>query len=378
MYSPLVNLFLAQSRESAFITLNAEGRIVDWLPGATSIFGYEPREVIGSTLDFLFMPDDRARKEPEHELEVARVHGHADDTRWHLRKDQTPIWADGMLTAVRDKQQELIGYIKLLRDRTQLRSQLDTLENRNKCLLERDQKVSVFIGTLAHELRNMLAPMNNAAQLLQMALEDNPSTNVPLNMIGRQLKSVEHLVQELLDITRFGVAKAGLDYEQCELGRVVDGAIEACQCFLEQHRQRVSVAISSPITIEADVVRLRQVLVNLLSNASKFSGEGSPILIKCSIEGHEAVVRVRDRGRGIPLDLLPVIFESFTQAEKEGRNGAGLGLGLAIVKSIVEKHHGSVQARSGGINRGAEFIVRLPLKQGLERTFPTVSSSHVV
>jgi two-component system CheB/CheR fusion protein len=149
------------------------------------------------------------------------------------------------------------------------------------------------------------------------------------------------------------------------LRQIIQEAIETLSTQLQDKTQKVDVLMPLAITLEADALRLQQVLVNIVGNASKFSPKGATIWVKATVEGAEAVVRVEDQGQGIPSELLPSIFDLFTQASVPRRDeaAAGLGLGLTLVKSFVDLHHGTVQARSEGAGKGAEFVFRLPLKQ---------------
>jgi signal transduction histidine kinase len=168
------------------------------------------------------------------------------------------------------------------------------------------------------------------------------------------------------ELARIRSGKIVLNVETLALRQDIDCAIETSSTQLEDKQQTIEVLMPGSITLEADALRLRQVLINLISNASKFSPPQSKIWIKSTVEGDEAVVRVEDRGRGIPSELLPHIFELFTQAAAPPRDQAahsGLGLGLTLVKNFVELHHGTVQARSEGVDKGAETSIRLPLKQ---------------
>jgi PAS domain S-box-containing protein len=362
----LFTLFREQETEHALVMLDEEHRVVAWCGAAPKIFGYSASEMCGETLDRLFTPEDRERGEVTNEYATAVAYGRADDDRWLVRKDEMRIWVSGVLTVLRTPDGRIAGFGKIFRDRTEIRTQLDTLRNRLEAMLQADHRKSILIGTLAHELRNPLQPLANAAQIIRLSSLDKAEIAYPLSIIERQVRFIEGLVADMLDVTRVGSGKVVLNLASVQVRQVIDAAIETCSMQLQDKSQPVEVLMPGAIALEADALRLQQVLVNLVGNASKFSPPESKIWIKATVEGDEAVVRVEDKGRGIPSELLPHIFELFTQASGPARDEEahqGLGLGLALVKSLVELHHGTVQARSEGVGRGAEIAFRLPLKQ---------------
>jgi PAS domain S-box-containing protein len=359
----LLQVALAQEQEHAVILLDDGARVVSWLAGATKTFGYEAQEMLGQSMDRIFTPEDRMRGDPEWELRTARSYGSAEDDRWQIRKDGIRIWVSGITSALRDADGTLLGYVKVARDRTDLRSHIETLQRRLEQASHTEGEKRMVLGTLAHELRNPLGPLMSAVELIRMVSTDRPQIQSASQIIERQVRFIEKLVEDLLETTRASVGKMTLRYETIELRSIVDRAIETCSAALKERAQGVVVLIPDSLSIEVDAVRLQQVLVNLISNSSKFSPEGNRIWIKATVDADELVFRVEDQGKGIPSKLLPKIFELFTQADPGGESRSnGLGLGLALVKAIVEMHGGTVQARSEGTGRGAEIIVRLPLR----------------
>jgi signal transduction histidine kinase len=221
----------------------------------------------------------------------------------------------------------------------------------------------VLLDTLAHELRTPLGVLSNAAHLVEIAGASEQRLHDATALIRRQVKYLQTLVEDLLELGRVKAAKVELQLERIDLRAVLDAALESTSAALGERRQHAEVLLP-PITLDADATRLRQVFVNLISNASKFSPEGARLWIKGTTEDGEAVLRFIDEGRGIPTELLPRIFDLFIQgsiAESGGERSGGLGLGLSLVKEYVELHGGRVQVRSEGPGRGSEFIVRLPL-----------------
>jgi PAS domain S-box-containing protein len=359
----LLRLFIRQSKDHALILLDASGTVVAWYPGAERVFGYTAAEMVGQSITRLFVPEDLARGLSAHELEVARRDGSAEDDRWMLRKNGSRFWANGVVLALRDESGEVVGFGKTLRDRTDLRAQVETLENRVNALLKADERKTLFLGTLAHELRNPLAPLANAVRLLRLTRADDPDLNYPVKLIERQVEFLRRMVDDLLDVTRIGAGKVELKKRKLLLRELLGRVFESCRAACEERRHRLELILpSGEIPVEADPDRMHQVFVNLVNNAIKYTPEGGRIWVKATIEGAEAVVGVEDTGVGISAEMLPRIFDLFTQEEDSRyRADGGLGIGLSLVKSLVTLHGGSVQVRSEGKGKGSEFSVRLPL-----------------
>ncbi|WP_439627732.1 sensor histidine kinase [Gemmata sp.] len=351
----LLRLLLDQNRDHAIILLDPAGTVVGWLPGAEAVFGYAAAEMVGRPLSTIFTPEDRERGAHEHELGVARADGRAEDDRWQVRRDGTRIWAGGVLVPLRDPAGAVVGFGKVLRDRTDVKAQVDALANAA-------ERHKLCLGTLAHELRNPLAPLANAVELIRQT----PGTdNVagPLGRIERQVGVIRRLVDGMMEATRAGAGKLKLHLRAVHLEDVLTGAADCCRPQAEQRRQDFKVLLlPGPTVVEADPDRLHQVAVNLLANAIKYTPEGGGVWLKATVEGGDAVFRVEDNGCGIAPGMLPRIFDLFTQeAESADQSQGGLGLGLSVVKELVSLHGGTVQVRSEGRGKGSEFTVRLPL-----------------
>jgi PAS domain S-box-containing protein len=361
----LLRLLLEQMEDHAILLLDADARVVGWLGGAERIFGYSAAEMVGQSAYHLFTPEDRALGLADHELEVARKDGRAEDDRWHVRNDGTRIWVNGVLVALRGADGRLVGFGKVLRDRTDVKAQIEALENRCEALARADERKNLFLGTLAHELRNPLAPLVNALEIIHLTAPAHPDLAYPVKLIDRQVEFIRRLVDDLLDITRIGAGKVQLKVERVSLNDVLARAAEACRPKAEARRQDLRVLVPAlPILVDADSDRLRQVVANLLDNAVKYTPEGGGVWLKATVEGDEAVVRVEDNGVGITPEMLPRVFDLFTQeASSLGQAQGGLGLGLSLVKNLVALHGGTVQVRSEGKGKGSEFTVRLPLKR---------------
>jgi two-component system CheB/CheR fusion protein len=361
--SELLELVLRQADEHALIMLDADGRVVGWFMGAAKVFGRDAGEMLGKALDVLFTEEDRTAGAHTDELVNARQSGLAEDDRWMLRSDGVRFWATGLVYALRDASGQVAGFAKVLRDRTDVRGQIEALRNRAESLGAEDRRKIVLLGTLAHELRNPLGAVLNAVQLIDLAYPGDPKLSYALQILRRQTAYVSKLIEDLLEVVRIRAGKATLNPEPLELRSVIEDAVETVAPDLAARRQRIELLFpQTPIRLNADRVRLRQVFVNLLANASKFSSAEAQISVKSTVEGDEAVARVQDEGRGIPASLLPHVFDLLSQAPATPTApNSGLGLGLSIVKEYVELHGGSVQVRSDGIERGSEFAVRLPI-----------------
>jgi PAS domain S-box-containing protein len=233
-------------------------------------------------------------------------------------------------------------------------------------LREADVRKNEFLATLAHELRSPLAPIRNAVQILRLTGGDGESVALASEMLERQVGQLVHLVDDLLDVNRISRGKIGLRKERVELAAIVRDAAETAGPLFASMHQELSVTLpEEPIHLDADPIRLAQVVGNLLSNAAKFSEPGGATELSVDVENAEhpqVILRVRDHGIGIAAHQLPRIFELFTQLDTSlERTRGGLGIGLALVKSLVEMHGGAVEVHSAGLGQGSEFAVRLPL-----------------
>ncbi len=226
-------------------------------------------------------------------------------------------------------------------------------------LAEADRRKDEFLAMLAHELRNPLAPLSNALQILRMT----GSSERVQEMMERQVRHMVHLVDDLLEVSRITRGKIDLRKERIDLAAVVQNAIETSSPLIEASCHELTVNLSpEPLVLDADPVRLAQVVANLLNNAAKYTDPGGRIWLTAERDGIEAVLRVRDSGIGIPAEMLPRIFEMFAQADRSlGRAQGGLGIGLTLARSLVQMHGGTIHADSDGPGQGSELVVRLPL-----------------
>ncbi len=256
------------------------------------------------------------------------------------------------------------GIAVYFRDITDRKLAMDALQ-------EADRRKDEFLATLAHELRNPLAPLRNGLQVMALAKDDAEVVERARAMMERQLQQMVRLIDDLLDLSRISRGKVELRRERVELRTVIANAVETSRPLIEQSGHRLTVDVpAGPLAIDADVVRLSQVVANLLNNAAKYTERGGRIGLRvrrAPAGAGEVSLHVTDNGVGIPAAMLPQVFQMFTQVDRSLEKArGGLGIGLSLVKRLVEMHGGTVEARSGGRGQGSEFIVRLPLAEAME------------
>ena len=305
-------------------------------------------------------PDDRARVEAalaaavapegdgryEAEYRFSRADG---SERWVVARGQTRFTGEGtQRVALR-----LSGTVHDVTDR----------HANEQALREANQRKDEFLATLAHELRNPLAPLRNSLHLLRMGVGAEHREQLQ-GVMERQLAQLSRLVDDLLEVSRITRGKITLHLEPVVLDEVVQRAVETSQPLFDAARHELAIELPEPpLLLQGDPVRLAQVLANLLNNAAKYTEPGGGISLRAHREGDQAVVVVRDNGLGIASEQLPHVFDLFAQADHSlTRAQGGLGIGLTLVRTLVELHGGSVHARSGGVGMGSEFEVRLPLR----------------
>jgi two-component system CheB/CheR fusion protein len=365
--SLLLSLWLEQTLDQIVLLLDNDGLVTAALGSVERTFGYAPAELLGQPASLLFVPEDRALQLDVHELATAARLGRMEDDRWMLRKDGARIWVTGSVTPLVGAGGERLGFAKALRERTELRAEMETLRNRAAAGQAIEERNVVLLGALAHELRNPLAPLVTATELLRRLCDDERA-RLPLQIIDRQIAVLRRVVEDLMDTTRIETGKLELRPEPIELQGALRRVVEPRQDAARAGQIELVLSLPAPpITIEADATRFEQIFANLLNNALKYTPPGGRVSVSATVVGPEAVILVEDSGIGIAPDVLPRIFEMFAQ-DPGARSlaGGGLGIGLALVKRLVEAHGGSVQVQSGGRDRGSEFSVRLPLRQRRE------------
>jgi signal transduction histidine kinase len=242
---------------------------------------------------------------------------------------------------------------------------IDGLKRLEEALKDADQRKDQFLAMLAHELRNPLAPISNAAQIMRVEGPNGRNFLWSIDVIEDQIKHMTRMVDDLLDVSRITRGKVVLRREFVELAEVVKVAVEASRPLIQSYNHELTVRLpKEPVILDVDPPRMAQVLNNLLNNAAKYTDEGGKITLTADRLGSEVVIRVDDNGIGIAPELLPAVFDLFTQGDQTlSRSRGGLGIGLTLVQSLVEMHGGRVTARSQGPGQGSEFEVRLPVPQ---------------
>jgi PAS domain S-box-containing protein len=479
-----LRLMVESVRDFAIFTVDRDGRVVSWNPGAEQLFGYAEAEILGRDFDILYTPEDRAGGVPAQETATAAATGRSSDERWHQRNDGRRFFASGVISPIFDDENRLRGFTKIARDITdrkvaeekvreaavRLKAIVDTavdgiitfddsgivesvnpaaerifgynhaeMVGRNLAMLmpdpeqseltsylesyqrtgeqnilgairevrgqtgdgsifpmelavsetrlgtrriftgivrdigerkhmehalkDADSRKDQFLAMLAHELRNPLAPISNAVQIMQVEGAAGKSFRWSLKVIEDQVKHMTRMIDDLLDVSRITRGKVDLQKERISLATVIELAVEASQPIIESYDHRLSITLPErPVDLEVDPSRMAQVLSNLLNNAAKYTDFGGQIDLSAELRGREITIRVRDNGMGISPELLPRVFDLFTQADQTlSRSRGGLGIGLTLVRSLVESHGGRVSAQSPGLGQGSEFVVWLPV-----------------
>ncbi len=364
---------LIELSQDAVIIRDAANAVVFWNTGATSMYGWTGEEAKGQPLDALLQTDPPAWAQLNATLDRT---GQWEGELHQRRRDGSPVLVHCREVLVRDEHGRRAAVLAIKRDVTELRQTLEALR-------EADRRKDQFMATLAHELRNPLAPIRNAVEIMRLAPGDRAAGDKARNVIDRQVHQLVRIVDDLLDVTRIVEGKVELRKERMTLGSIIDAAVETCRPAIEaQHHELVVQLPNESLQLDADRTRLSQALINLLTNAAKYTPPHGRIVLAVERAGGatggrdtQVVLRVQDDGIGIPSEELGRVFDIFVQGAHTASQGyGGLGVGLTLVRSVVEMHGGSVEARSDGPNRGSEFVLRLPLASGLPPALTLVSA----
>lgn len=358
---------IEQVVDYAIFTLDLEGRATSWNEGVRRVLGYDESEFIG--VDFaplVFLFEDIEAGVPQRELRDAARTGAANNDRWMRRKDGTKFFAVGVTMSYHDADGKMIGYAKIMRDQTTRKQLEERLRDTANDLAAAMENQTRFLAILSHELRNPMAALRNAAEVLRLTSGDKPAPVV--DIVGRQVQHMGRLIDDLLDASRIRSGRINLQREAMDLGVAIDQALELSRPYCVQHELDLRVEKpGEPLTIDGDFARIVQVIGNLVHNACKFTPRGGSIVVRARRDESAAEVRVIDNGIGIAGDHLDHIFDIFRQVDAmDAARHGGLGIGLSVVKSLVEMHGGTIEARSQGETLGSEFIVRLPLVEALQ------------
>lgn len=364
---------LFEQAKDGILILNAEsGRIIDANPFMTNLLGYEHQEFLDKELWEIGLFRD---------IEESRAAYRELKETGYVRYEDLPLeTATGKKVEVEfvsnvyqeDHHQVIQCNIRDITERSYLQRQT---EEQAATLADLDQRKNEFLAMLSHELRNPLAPIVNAALLLRLQINrdrlngiENPVLTQSANIIERQAGQLALLVDELLEVSRITTGRIQLHPKPMAFGTIVEHALSTVSSLIDERKHEVTLSIpTEAIWLNGDGARLEQVLVNLLTNAAKYSDDRGHIWVTLQKEEREAVLRVKDSGVGIAPEILPRIFDLFTQAKQSmDRSQGGLGIGLALVQRLVELHRGTVEATST-VGQGSEFVIRLPVIRPPER-----------
>jgi two-component system CheB/CheR fusion protein len=368
---------IVESSEDAIIAKALDGTVVHWNRGAEKLYGYRADEMVGKNMRMVEAPEcagvtDRLIAKLRAGERVEQVH------IVHVRKDGSRIDVSKTLSMIYDANGKPAYVSSIGRDITALMAaQRNAEEGQQKirALLdstaEAARRREQFLAMLSHELRNPLAAVLGATAVMQSRTTlEGALLERCRAVIERQSRHMARLLDDLLDVSRITRGKFELRSAPLDLRAALEAAVESTMPFFEQKAVKLEVVLpDQPLPMNGDVARLQQVIVNLLSNAANYSQRGGRVDLRVVMHGEQVTVRVVDHGFGIERDMLDKIFELFVQAEQRiDRPRGGLGVGLSLAKSIVELHGGTIEARSDGPNMGSEFVVRLPLARGSEKS----------
>ncbi len=373
-----------RSALDAVLTVDEQHRIGLFNPAAERMFGLKAAEALGQLIG-RFLPEWKERTaaspQPGDQIDRWETNGvRSDDGAFPIELSVSWVNANGRsfwTCVVRDisdrkriqeERERLIREQTARREAEAAREKMEAVAKENDRLYQELRRVDrlkdEFLAMLAHELRNPLAPIRNALHLIQLETpSQTPEVRENWSIIERQVTHLVRLVDDLLDVSRINEGKIQLQKERVSLAQIVERAVESSQPLIESRRHQLSQTLpEEELAVNGDAVRLVQVLANLLNNAAKYTSEGGRITLTLERQDNHAVFRVCDTGMGIPADMLPRLFELFTQSERTlARAEGGLGIGLTLVRRLTEMHGGSVEASSAGAGKGSEFVVRLPL-----------------
>jgi PAS domain S-box-containing protein len=351
------------AKDGILILDAASGKIVDANPFIKALLGYSHDEMLGKELWQIGLFEDIAASQAA--FQELRETGYIRYEHLPLEtRSGTHVEVEFVSNVYRADASDVIQCN--IRDITK-RSGLERLaREQSVAMADLHRRKDEFLAMLSHELRNPLSSIVNALQLMRLQQGDeNLIQQQARTILERQVAQLSRLVGDLLEVSRVATGQLRLSLESIDLRGVVAVAVEATRAAIHRRGHEIAVALPpQPVWLQADPARLEQVIVNLLDNAGKYTEPGGHIWLSLEPEGGAAVLRVRDSGMGIAANVLPRVFDLFTQADRTlGRSAGGLGIGLSLVRALVELHHGTVEASSAGPGQGSAFVVRLPLSE---------------
>ena len=353
-----------QAGQMGVFDLDMVNDVLWWAPQTYDVFGVSPETFTPtreSVID-LVHPDDRRGFIQGRLQALARREPFVQEYRC-LRPDGRIAWISHRGQAEYDAAGRPVRSFGVALDITERKLAEQALQ-------EADRRKDSFIATLAHELRNPLAPIRNAVQLLRKSGHDDPQLIWCRDVIDRQVTQMARLLEDLFDVSRLTRGEFALRLQRLALPAVIEHALEIAQPRIEEHGHSLSVSLPAvPLQVDGDMTRLAQVFSNLLINAAKYTPAGGRLGLAMEAVGDEVEVRVSDNGIGISAEQMPRLFEMFTQGESvTDRPPGGMGIGLSLARGLVEMHGGRISAHSAGPGLGSEFVVRLPLAESAAAT----------
>ncbi len=353
-------------QSDAIVVLDRHARILSVNAATARITGKDSLVLTGSAFGSLFRQDGDGALD-ERVLQVV-----SEQREWRgelsfVRHDGSEGVCESVIKPLLDRKGNPSGAVSVNRDITERQRDAARLRELNAELALADRKKDEFLATLAHELRNPLAPLGNVLEILKLKSGNDAQLIWAQEVFERQMRHMAHLVDDLMEISRITQGRVALRREAVDIGAMMRGAAEAAQAIIDAGAHRLSIALPpEAIIVDADPTRLTQVLTNLLNNAAKYTPDGGHIWFGASAEADHVAISVRDSGIGIPQDNLANVFTMFAQLEPAlERSQGGLGIGLALVKGLVTLHGGEITAHSAGVGQGSTFTVRLPVLRGV-------------
>ncbi|MEJ8840058.1 hybrid sensor histidine kinase/response regulator [Ramlibacter sp. AN1133] len=363
---------LTQMKDSV-LAFDAGDHLVFMNAAAEKQYGKDASATLGRAKGDVFTevwPEgERAREAAAQSL---RVHGVFRGNLVHRNADGAQTHVETTISALRDGDGQTTGYLYVIRDITERVIADRALAQTAAALKDADRRKDEFLATLAHELRNPLAPIRNALRIMELS-PDAQVKESARSIIERQLGQLVHLVDDLLDVSRISQGKVELRIGLTDVVAAVQDALETSQPMIQAGRHELALDVPPRRTlfVDADATRLCQIIANLLNNAAKYTPDGGRITVRAARQDGFAVITVEDSGVGIPVSLLPRVFDLFAQGDGSmERSQGGLGIGLALVRQLVEMHGGQVEADSKGPGSGSKFTVRLPVSSAMPPAEP--------
>ena len=345
---------LFETAQDAILILDGDtGKIVDANPFLRDLLGYSPEELLGKELWQIGLFQD---------IEASRAAFRQLQEKGYIRYEDLPLETKYGIR----REVEFVSNVYRVDGQRVIQCNIRDITDRKRAegaLQEADRHKDQFLAMLAHELRNPLGTLRNAIEVMRLRDTDDREVQWACGVTERQVQQLTRLVDDLMDVSRISRGKISLQMEPVDMAAVVARAVEICRPLIDAHKHSLHVSLpEQAVRVRGDLTRLTQILSNLLNNAAKYTEQGGCIELIVELSGGEAVLRVRDTGVGIAADMLPHIFEMFTQVQGSvSRSEGGLGIGLTLVRGLVTLHGGTVAAQSEGYGQGSEFVVRLPL-----------------